>query len=120
MPARASGAFLRGRVLGGVVVCAGELGADRAGVGELQVVEDGQRLLPGLPGLGQLPGGVAGVAEVSEGLRFIEAVAGFPVQAERALVAGGGFGEVAQMVLGISQAVQAFPRSCGRRFPRSG
>ena len=35
---------------GGVVGCAGELGADLTGVGVLQVVEDGQRLLPGLPG----------------------------------------------------------------------
>ena len=87
------------------MVCAGELGADLAGVGVLQVLEDGQRLLPGLPGLRQLAGSVAGVAEVGEGVRFVEAVAGFPVQAERALVAGGGFGEVAQMVLGVSQAV---------------
>jgi hypothetical protein len=35
----------------------------------------------------------------------MEAVAGFPVQAERPLVAGGGFGEVAQVVLGVPQAV---------------
>lgn len=34
----------------------------------LQVLEDGQRLLPGLPGLGQLAGSVAGVAEVGEGV----------------------------------------------------
>jgi hypothetical protein len=54
----------------------------------LDVFEDGERLLPVLPGLGQLAGGVAGVAEVGEGFRFMEAVAGFPVQAERALVAG--------------------------------
>jgi hypothetical protein len=51
-PRRARGASLRGRVLSGVVVCAGELGADLAGVGVLQVLEDGQRLLPGLLGLG--------------------------------------------------------------------
>jgi hypothetical protein len=83
----------------------GELGADRVGVGMLQVLEDGQCLLPGLSGLGQLAGGVAGVAEVGEGARFLETVAGFPVKAERALVAGGGFGEVAQVVLGVPQAV---------------
>ena len=92
-------------VWGRVTVCGCELGADLVGVGMLQVVKDGERLLPGLPGLRQLARGVAGVAEVGEGVRFIEAVAGFPVQAERALVAGGGFGEVAQMVLGVSQAV---------------
>ena len=56
-----------------------ELGADLVGVGVLQVLEDGERLLPGLPGLRQLAGGVAGVAEVGEGLRFAAAVAGFPV-----------------------------------------
>jgi hypothetical protein len=56
----------------------------------LQVLEDGERLLPGVPGLRQLAGGVAGVAEVGEGRRLAEAVAGFPVQAERATVAGGG------------------------------
>ena len=44
----------------------------------LQVLKDGQRLLPGLPGLRQLAGGVAGVAEVGEDVRFMEAVAEFP------------------------------------------
>ena len=100
---------LCGRVRGGVAVCAGELGADLAGVRVLQTLEDGQRLLPGLPGLGQLAGGVAGVAEVGQDVRFIEKVAGFPEKAERALVAGGGFGEVAQMVLGVPQAVPDMP-----------
>jgi len=47
----------------------------------------------------------ASVAEVAEDLRFTMAVPGFLVHAERALVAGGGFGEVAQVVLGVSQAV---------------
>jgi hypothetical protein len=46
---------------------------------------------------------------VGEHVRFIVAVAGFPVQAERALVAGGGFGEVAQMMLGVPQAVPGIP-----------
>src|SRR5215470_870242 len=105
MLAGASGALLGRRVCRGVAVCAGELGADLAGVGVLDVLEDGQRLLPGLPGLGQLAGDVAGVAEVGEGIRFEVAVAGFPGNAEGALVAGGGFGEVAQMVLGVPHAV---------------
>jgi hypothetical protein len=105
MLASVSGALLRGRVARGVVVCAGELGADLASVGVLQVFEDGEGLLPGLPGLGQLAGGVAGVAEAGEGARFAGAVAGFPGDAERALVTGGGFGEVAQVVLGVPQAV---------------
>src|SRR5215831_20317233 len=105
MLASACDALLGGRVWGGVVVCAGELGADLAGAGVLQVVKDGQRLLPGLPGLGQLAGSLAGVAEVGERFGFKEAVAGFPKQAERALVAGGGFGKVPQVVLGVSDAV---------------
>src|SRR5215831_13278621 len=109
MLASARGALLCGRVWGGVVVCAGELGADLGGVGVLQVVKDGQCLLPGLPGLGRLAGGMAGVAEVDEGIRFVVAVAGFPVQAEGALVAGGGFGKVAQVVLGIPEAVPGMP-----------
>src|SRR6202042_1890955 len=103
-----SGAFLRGRVLGRLAVCAGELGAYLVGIGMLQVLKDGQCLLPGLPGLGRLAGRVAGVAAGGEGVCYIEAVAGFPQQAERALVAGGGFGEVAQMVLGVSHAVPGF------------
>src|SRR5215472_12456272 len=100
---------LRGRVRGGVVVCAGELGADPVSVGVLDVLEDGERLLPGLPGLRQIVGGLMGVAEAGEGVRFIEAVAGFPEEAEGALVAGGGFGEVAQMVLGVPQTVPDMP-----------
>ena len=86
----ASGALLRGRVPGDVVVRAGQLGADLLGVEVLQVLENDQRLLPGLPGLRQFAGGLAGVAEVGEGGRLAEAVAGFPVQAERATVAGSG------------------------------
>jgi hypothetical protein len=62
MLANASGASLRGRVRRGVVVCAGELGADLVCAGVLQVLEDGERLLPGLPGLRQFDGGVADVA----------------------------------------------------------
>jgi hypothetical protein len=58
-------------------VRAGELSADLVGVGMLHVLEHGQCLLPGLPGLGQLAGGVAGVAKVGEGTRFEAAVAAF-------------------------------------------
>jgi hypothetical protein len=61
MPAGASGA-LRGQVARGVAVCAGELGPHLVGVGVLQVLEDGEGLLPGLPGLRQLAGGYPEVA----------------------------------------------------------
>ena len=92
-----------------MVVCAGELGANLVGVRVPLVLEDDERLLPGLPGLNQLAEGVAGVAEVGKDFRFSGAVAGFPVQAQRALVAGDGFGEVAQMVLGLAEAVPDIP-----------
>lgn len=91
--------------MAGLVICARELGADLGGVGVLQVVEDSQRLLPGLAGLGRLARGVVGVADVDERVRFIVRGAGIAVHTERALVAGGGLGEVAQVVLGVSQAV---------------
>jgi hypothetical protein len=96
---------LRGRVRGDVGVCAGELGADQAGVGVLQALEDGECLLPGRRGPRQLAGGVMAVAKMDQRVRLVEAVAGFPEEADRVLVAGGGFGEVAQMVLGVPQAV---------------
>jgi hypothetical protein len=58
----------------------------------LQVAGDGQGLLPGVAGLGQLASRVEGIAKVGEDLRFVEPVAEFPEDAERALVARGGFG----------------------------
>jgi hypothetical protein len=71
-------------------------------VGMLNVLEDGQRLLPCLPGLGQLAGGMAGVPKVGEGHCFDPAVAEFPGDSEGALVAGGGFAEVAEMMFGVA------------------
>ncbi len=68
----------------------------------MQVVENGQGLLPGLR---RLAGRVLTVAEVSKGFRFMDAVAEFAGEAEGALIAGGGFGEVAQMELGVCQVV---------------
>lgn len=51
-------------------VYAGGFGADLGGVGVLEIVEDGEGLLPGLPGLQQLADGTADVAEVGEGVGF--------------------------------------------------
>jgi hypothetical protein len=45
----------------------------------------------------------------SEGFRFKEAVAGFPILAERALAAGGGPGEVGHVVLGVLGTVLGMP-----------
>ena len=56
------------------VSCRGELGANLTGVGVVQVVEDGQRLPPGIPGLPRVAGGVVGVAEVGEDLGLVGAV----------------------------------------------
>ena len=80
----------------------------------LEVLEDGERLLPGLPGLRQLAGGAMGVAEVGEGLRLIPAVAESLAMPMRRSVAGGGFGKVAQMVLGVAQAVPGYIPRCWR------
>jgi hypothetical protein len=63
MSAWVSGGVLPGRVLRGFVVCADQLDADLVGLGVPQVFEYGQRLLPGLPGLGQFADG--GFGEVA-------------------------------------------------------
>lgn len=48
---------------------------------------------------------MAGVPEVGESIRFEISVAYLPRDSEGALVVGGGFGEVAQLVFGVAQAV---------------
>jgi len=102
-------------------VCDGELGANLPSVGMVQLVEDLQRLLPRLPGLGWLPGNFAGVAEAGEGFCFVEAVACFTEEAERVLVAGGGFSETAHAVLGVAQAVpDTSLKSAVAGFPAQG
>ena len=71
----------------------------------IDVVVDGQCLLPGLPGLRQFAGGVACVADVDKDLCFVVAVAVVPAQAEREFEMGGGLGEVAEMVLDVTEGV---------------
>ena len=70
-----------------------------------EVVQDGQRFLPGGAGLIRLTGGEAGVADVAERLGLGPPVADLPVQAEGPLVAGGRFGVVAEVVVGEPEAV---------------
>ena len=94
-----------GPAMPGLFADAGELAAYLVGARMLDVLVDGERLLPDLPRPRQLAGGMAGVTKVGEGVRFGQAVAEFPSDAERALVAGGGFAEVAQMVLSVAQGV---------------
>jgi hypothetical protein len=48
--------------LAGALGCAPELRADLVGVRVPDFLEDGQRLLPGLPSQGQVAGGVTSVA----------------------------------------------------------
>ena len=84
---------------------AGEFGADLGGVGVLEIVEDGQGLLPGLPGLQQLASGTANIAEVGEGIGFSPAVADGLEDAQGALIASSRLAEVAGMEFGVAQAV---------------
>ena len=51
-----------------------EFGADFRGVGLVKVVEDRQRLLPGLTRRAGVACGVTGVAKAGEGVGFIAAV----------------------------------------------
>jgi hypothetical protein len=55
--------------------------------------------------LGQLPGGVPGIAKMSGDDRLMVRCAYFPAEGERPQVAGDGFAEVAQLVLKVAQAV---------------
>lgn len=58
------------RAVSQLAVHAGESGADFGGVGVMEIVEDGERLLPGLPGVQQLADGSTDIAEVGKGVGF--------------------------------------------------
>ena len=81
---------------------AAELGPDLAGVGALQIVEDVQGLLPGLPGSGPVPGRVAGVAEMVECLGLAVALAELAEDTEGAVVAGCRFVMLPEVVVGAA------------------
>ena len=70
-----------------------------------EIVEDGERLLPGNAGLVGLPGGLEGVADMAERFGLGPAVADLPVEDEGPLVADGRFGVVAEVVVGEPEAV---------------
>jgi hypothetical protein len=55
-----------------------KFGADGVGVGVVELVKDGQGLLPGVVGGPGVAGGVVGVAEVAQGGGFAVAVAELP------------------------------------------
>ena len=71
----------------------------------MQVVEDGEGLLPGVAGGGWIPGGEMSVGQVAERPGFAEPVADLAEHDQRMAVAGGGFGPVAELVLGEAEAV---------------
>lgn len=88
-----------------LVLRAGQLGADLPGLRVLQVLQDGECPLPGLPGLGQFIGGVECVTEAGQSVRCAEVVAELVADRERTLVTGDGFGEVAEMMLDVATVV---------------
>ncbi len=69
------------------------------------MVEDGQGLLPGVAGRRMVADRLVGVAEVGEDGCFDVPVAEVPGQVEGVLVAGDGLDVVAQVVVGVAEAV---------------
>jgi hypothetical protein len=72
------------------------------GVWVVELVEDGQGVLPGFAGGVGITRGVLGVTELDEGVRLVLEVAKFPVEHEGPLVAGDCFGMVAEVVQSIA------------------
>src|SRR5215470_15760424 len=83
----------------------GEFGAELVGVGVVEVVEDGEGLVPGVVGGVVVAGGAVGVADADEGGGFVVAVAEVAAQGECVVVAGEGLGVVAEVVVGVAEAV---------------
>ena len=94
-----------------------EFRADGVGVGVVDVGENGQGLLPGIPGRSVVAGGVVGIAEAGEAVGFVVAVADVVVQADGVLVAGDGLGVVGEVVVGVGEAVPG--GGCPSRSPSS-
>ena len=69
-------------------VHAGEFRADLGGVGVIQIVEDGECLLPGVSGAQRLADGAADIAQVGQGVGFPPPVADGAEDAQTAPVAG--------------------------------
>src|SRR5215469_11871399 len=73
----------------------------------VQVVENVQGPQPGRPGGEVIAVGVPDIAEVGAGLGFGAAGAKLPEEPHSALIALGGTGQVAELVLGAAEAVPA-------------
>jgi hypothetical protein len=72
----------------------------------LEVGQYHERLFPCGAGLREVPGGVLGVAEVTKRLGRTPAAAELTVQVKCAPVAGSGLGEIAELLVGVPEAVQ--------------
>jgi hypothetical protein len=88
-----------------------QFGADLQGAGVRQVVEDLQRLPPGIAGGHGIAGRVLGVAEMIEDFGLVVPVADFPEQPDGLLVAGDRFGVLAADVTGVAENAQGLGRS---------
>src|SRR5437762_856444 len=106
------GGLVRSRVAGEGRGGEAEAGADVLGAQHLAgafvvvaVGEDVQRGGPGGAGMVGPAGGVLGVPEAGEGVGFGVAVAEVAEQGEGVLVAVGGLGVVAEVVVGVADAV---------------
>ena len=82
-----------------------EFVADLLGVGVPQILEDGLGLFPGVAGGVEVAGGVVRVAEASEGGGCAVALPGPAEQDECLEVALDGLPVVAEVVVGVAQAV---------------
>jgi hypothetical protein len=82
-----------------------EFGPYLFGVRVAKFVEDGQGGLPGVAGAVLVAGGLVGVAEAGEGDGFFAALAEVSIQVDGVLVAGDGFGVVAEVVVCVAEAV---------------
>ena len=74
-------------------------------MGVVKVVQNSERPLPGSTRLLAVPGRMLGVPDVTERIGFAPAVTDLPVQVEGALIAGGRFAMVAEVMMGVTEAV---------------
>jgi hypothetical protein len=87
-----------------MVIQFAEFRADMLGVGVVEVDQDGQCKLPGVAGGVEVAGDVVGLAEVGEKGGLVVAVV-LPGQVDGVLVAGDGLVVLAEVVVGVADAV---------------
>ena len=96
----------------------------------MQVIDDGQGLVPGVPGGVVIAGGLVGVAELVEGVGFFVAAPALAEQVECLAVAPDGLPLVAEVLVGVAETgkyigfpslvaeVGLSPRRTHRRIPQ--